>query len=69
MCRGRGDVIDTRSVDTGVNSALTREQKRFVICGGDKGDNALVVRKKMRQSLVVIGISIQQGRIYKRMRG
>ena len=22
MCRGRGDVIDTRSVDTGVNFAL-----------------------------------------------
>ena len=27
VCRGRGEVIDTRSVDTGVNSALMRAQK------------------------------------------
>ena len=32
-----------------------------LICAGEyKGDNTLVVRKKKRQSLVAIGMSIQQ---------
>ena len=30
VCRGQGEVINTRSVDTGVNSALMRAQKTGV---------------------------------------